>query len=75
MPSPIHYRLTITRLIENPNYEKEMEQMKERRGFYSRSVMDNLTEPVPTMEQQSLFTIVDEEQFAAIQKACIETMK
>lgn len=72
----MHYRLTIGRIIENPNYETELEAFQRSERF-GRNVMDleGSHGPQRFIEQQHLFTIIDEEQFKAIQKACIETMK
>lgn len=55
----VMYRLTITKIEVNPNYEKEMENW-ERKMHYGNSPTDF---PKFEFEQRSLFVILTEDEF------------
>lgn len=68
----MHYKITITKMQDNPDYEKEMAEFKERHGFYGRSMSDMRSEPVREIEKEALFVILDDRQFDAVKKAVLE---
>lgn len=69
----MHYKITITRTVPNPNYKEELEVFKDRSSRYGYG--QNISEPQLEIEENSLFTILNEEQFAAVRKACVEAME
>lgn len=60
------YKIIITKQIQNPNYE---EQTKNRDYGY------NNKEPQILWEVECLKMDIEEEEFNAIRKACLEVMK
>lgn len=70
----MNYRVVITKLIDNPNFEEERKSWEAAHGFYGRSAIDDRM-PQRQIEEQSLVTILNETQFAAVQKAVIEKMQ
>lgn len=69
----MHYRLTITCIVANPDYETEKAKFEESRRFGRSTYSDN-DGPRATLEEQMLYTVVNEEQFNAIRKAALEKM-
>jgi len=65
------YRLTITKFVPNPNYDKEMEEY-ENRNRYNRP---NSEHPVSTLEEKLMYVTLDEKQYEAVKKAVLETFK
>lgn len=66
----MQYKLTITKLIDNPNYEAEMvDYDKQRNNSYGISSL-----PSKTIEDNSFLAILTEKEFQAVKKAVIEIM-
>lgn len=63
----MHYRIMIVKLDTNVNYEKEMEEIRKRE--YGRSMVNEY--PSRYVEEDALVTIIDQEQFRAVQKAVL----
>jgi hypothetical protein len=65
------YRLTITRLEANPNFETEMTKWERARDSRFGVIADG-GYPVPTMEVRKLEVEITDEEFAAVKKAVLE---
>lgn len=67
------YKITITRVTDNLDYEQ---QMKERKAeFYSRSIVSDNGYPQREIQEEALSMTVEAPEFDAIRKACLEAMK
>lgn len=70
------YKIVITKLVDNPNFKEELEAYTAReqeRVRYGRCSSDELPYPMQKIEENALATVVDEEQFKAVQKSILET--
>lgn len=67
------YRVTIQKFEKNPNYDKELAEYEEsqRRDVWSRRDA-GVTSPFPEITTGVLSTVLNEEQFHAMQKAVLE---
>ena len=74
------YRILITKLEPNPEIEAWLEKTKEAREFRKkyRDSEWNRTEieraPDEMIEHRQLETVISQEQFEAVRKACLEVM-
>lgn len=74
------YRILITKLEPNPEIEAWLEKTKEAREYrkrYPDSIWNrNEVAPVPNemLEHKQLETVINDEQFEAVRKACLEVM-
>ncbi len=66
------YKLTIIRLTENKTYEEDMKAYNEA-SRYGRSSMENY--PLKLVEVQVLETTLEDAEFQAVKKACVEAIK
>ncbi|MGE0199288.1 MAG: hypothetical protein AB7O96_00950 [Pseudobdellovibrionaceae bacterium] len=62
----MNYKITITKQVENPNYEEEKK---------SREYGFNSIAPQKYWEVEALKMDLEEDEFSAIRKACLEVMK
>ncbi len=62
------YRITITKVIENPDYEKP-----EFMGYSPRGCTES-TRNSKMIETEALTMDLTEEEFKAVKKACLDTM-
>lgn len=74
------YKIVITKMEDNPNYEAQKEvydKWEEENNRYGSSYGINRQQPpspVKEVATKRLETVVDEEAFAAIRKACVEKL-
>lgn len=72
----MNYRITITKLEDNPNYKQEMEKYLEASTYNNRQWNNSngvlAAEPRESFERNAFFTILDQEQFDAVKKAALE---
>jgi hypothetical protein len=61
------YRLQVTKFVDNPNYDKEMDEYK------SRSTYQLVDHPMSRLEERNLDVTVTDEEYKAIKKAVLET--
>lgn len=66
------YRLSITKVVTNPNYDREAERQKEENRRYGRR-FDETVAPV-TSEDKALTVEITDEEFKIIKKAVLEIM-
>lgn len=66
------YKIFITKLEENVDFEKELEAWDKRRQGYMSP--DNMNYPKRYLELPALDTLLTEEEFNKVRKACIEVM-
>lgn len=70
----MHYKIYVEQIKENPNYAEEMKAWKEE-SKYRHIDQDRWPHPQPGKVEGVLTTIVNEEQFKAMQKSILETFK
>ena len=67
------YRLNITVLADNPDYAEQLKEYRENERYRSWNGQDRAF-PSAQTTVQVLDTVVTEEAFAAIRKACLEVI-
>jgi len=68
------YRITITKLVENPNYEKERERF-EQQNRWGPGYAGSPEGPRSHLEEQTLFTILNDDEFNAVRMAVLREME
>ncbi len=68
------YRLNITTLADNPDYEQQLKEYRENERYRGQWNQQDKPFPSAQVTVQVLDVVVDEEAFAAIRKACLEAL-
>jgi len=63
------YKITITKFVDNPKYDEEMVEYKEKTRYGY-----NVQYPKATLEERVLESSFTDEEFKAVKKAVLEIM-
>jgi hypothetical protein len=67
------YKLTITKVVDNPNYKAELKEWQD--SAWRIANFGSEGGPIPTIEENTLFVILTDEEYEVVKKEVLKTFK